>query len=142
MICVTYGIGEEKEHSIITHLLSSFTKHRFSPFSSSSLRENSAIYIAMIHTDIAEILCVKPKTKKKKTMEQDMKKKKTMKIEGEVVIMKKNVLDFKDAVASLLDRIHELLGRRVSLHLISSLQPDPGILSFNPTRFTFPLDLS
>uniref|UniRef100_A0A1J3GJI6 Lipoxygenase n=1 Tax=Noccaea caerulescens TaxID=107243 RepID=A0A1J3GJI6_NOCCA len=80
----------------------------------------------MIHTDIAEILCVKPKTKKKKTMEQDMKKKKTMKIEGEVVIMKKNVLDFKDAVASLLDRIHELLGRRVSLHLISSLQPDPA----------------
>uniref|UniRef100_A0A1J3CTI1 Lipoxygenase n=1 Tax=Noccaea caerulescens TaxID=107243 RepID=A0A1J3CTI1_NOCCA len=80
----------------------------------------------MIHTDIAEILCVKPKTKKKKTMEQDMKKKKTMKIEGEVVIMKKNVLDFKDAVASLLDRIHELLGRRVSLHLISSLQSDPA----------------
>lgn len=65
-----------------------------------------------------------------------------MKIEGEVVIMKKNVLDFKDALASLLDRIHELLGRRVSLHLISSLQPDPGILSFNPTRFTFPLDPS
>ncbi|CAH2053028.1 unnamed protein product [Thlaspi arvense] len=67
----------------------------------------------MIHTDIAEILCVKPKTKK-------------MKIEGEVVVMKKNLLDFKDAMASLLDRIHELLGRRVSLHLISSLQPDPA----------------
>lgn len=85
----------------------------------------------MIHTDIAEILCVKPKTKKKtkKTMEEDVKKKKTMKIEGEVVVMKKNLLDFKDVMASLLDRVHELLGRRVSLHLISSLQPDPGIQS-------------
>ncbi|XP_010488264.1 PREDICTED: linoleate 9S-lipoxygenase 5, chloroplastic-like isoform X2 [Camelina sativa] len=84
----------------------------------------------MIHTDIAEILCVKPKTKKTKTktMEQDVKKTKTktMKIEGEVVVMKKNLLDFKDVMASLLDRVHELLGRRVSLHLISSLQPDPA----------------
>ncbi|KAJ4894292.1 hypothetical protein Rs2_21086 [Raphanus sativus] len=84
----------------------------------------------MIHTDIAEILCAKPKTKKRtKTMEEDVKKKKTkksMKIEGEVVVMKKNLLDFKDAVASFLDRVHELLGRRVSLHLISSLQPDPA----------------
>nr|VDD51757.1 unnamed protein product [Brassica oleracea] len=83
----------------------------------------------MIHTHIAEILCVKPKTKKTKTMEEDVKNKKskkTMKIEGEVVVMKKNLLDFKDTMASLLDRIHELLCRRVSLHLISSLQPDPA----------------
>ncbi|KAF3611962.1 hypothetical protein DY000_02049260 [Brassica cretica] len=84
----------------------------------------------MIHTDIAEILCVKPKTKKRtKTMEEDVKKKKTkktMKIQGEVVVMKKNLLDFKDAMASFLDRVHELLGRRVSLQLVSSLQPDPA----------------
>ncbi|KAL1197543.1 Linoleate 9S-lipoxygenase 5 [Cardamine amara subsp. amara] len=84
----------------------------------------------MIHTDIAEILCIKPKNEKKKTktMEEDAKKtkKKTMKIEGEVVVMKKNLLDFKDVMASLLDRVHELLGRRVSLHLISSVQPDPA----------------
>ncbi|KAJ0254801.1 Linoleate 9S-lipoxygenase 5 [Hirschfeldia incana] len=83
----------------------------------------------MIHTHIAEILCVKPKTKKTKTVEEDVKNKKTkktMKIEGEVVVMKKNLLDFKDTMASLLDRIHELLGRRVSLHLISSHQPDPA----------------
>ncbi|XP_013729891.2 linoleate 9S-lipoxygenase 5 isoform X1 [Brassica napus] len=120
-----------QEHYIIASF-SSFSKHRisffFSLFSSFSLRENSAIYIAMIHTHIAEILCVKPKTKKTKTMEEDVKNKKTkktMKIEGEVVVMKKNLLDFKDTMASLLDRIHELLGRRVSLHLISSLQPDP-----------------
>ncbi|XP_020886686.1 LOW QUALITY PROTEIN: linoleate 9S-lipoxygenase 5, chloroplastic [Arabidopsis lyrata subsp. lyrata] len=80
----------------------------------------------MIHTDITEILCVKPKTKKKtKTMEEDVKKT-TMKIEGEVVVMKKNLLDFKDVMASLLDRVHELFGRRVSLHLISSHQPDPA----------------
>ncbi|KAF8089001.1 hypothetical protein N665_0522s0030 [Sinapis alba] len=83
----------------------------------------------MIHTHIAEILCVKSKTKKTKTLEENVKNKKTnktMKIEGEVVVMKKNLLDFKDTIASLLDRIHELLGRRVSLHLISSLQPDPA----------------
>ncbi|EFH59620.1 lipoxygenase [Arabidopsis lyrata subsp. lyrata] len=58
-------------------------------------------------------------------MEEDVKKT-TMKIEGEVVVMKKNLLDFKDVMASLLDRVHELFGRRVSLHLISSHQPDPA----------------
>ncbi|KAG2317397.1 hypothetical protein Bca52824_020519 [Brassica carinata] len=80
----------------------------------------------MIHTHIAEILCVKPKTKKLEDNVKNKKTKKTMKIEGEVVVMKKNLLDFKDTMASLLDRIHELLGRRVSLHLISSHQPDPA----------------
>ncbi|XP_010556753.1 PREDICTED: linoleate 9S-lipoxygenase 5, chloroplastic-like [Tarenaya hassleriana] len=47
-------------------------------------------------------------------------------IQGEVVVMKKNVLDFKDVMASVLDRVHELLGRRVTLQLVSSVQPDPG----------------
>ncbi|XP_047951982.1 probable linoleate 9S-lipoxygenase 5 [Salvia hispanica] len=43
------------------------------------------------------------------------------KIKGRVVLMKKNVLDFNDLGASLLDRLHELVGKTVTLHLISSL---------------------
>ncbi|KAL5783691.1 hypothetical protein ACOSP7_008720 [Xanthoceras sorbifolium] len=42
------------------------------------------------------------------------------KIKGTVVLMKKNVLDFNDFHASLLDRFHELLGKRVSLQLVSA----------------------
>ncbi|BBH06560.1 lipoxygenase 1 [Prunus dulcis] len=42
------------------------------------------------------------------------------KIKGTVVLMKKNVLDFNDFNASVLDRVHELLGQGVSLQLISA----------------------
>lgn len=35
--------------------------------------------------------------------------------------MKKNVLDFNDLNASILDRVHELFGKKVSLQLISSV---------------------
>ncbi|KAH6772502.1 lipoxygenase 1 [Perilla frutescens var. hirtella] len=42
-------------------------------------------------------------------------------IKGRVVLMKKNVLDFNDLGASVLDRLHELVGQKVTLHLISSL---------------------
>ncbi|XP_058073717.1 probable linoleate 9S-lipoxygenase 5 [Magnolia sinica] len=48
-----------------------------------------------------------------------------VKIKGSVVLMKKNVLDFSDFHASLLDRIHELLGKGVSFHLISAVHGDP-----------------
>ncbi|KAG6702138.1 hypothetical protein I3843_07G018100 [Carya illinoinensis] len=47
------------------------------------------------------------------------------KIEGKVVLMKKNVLDFNDFNASILDRVHELLGQKVSLQLISAVNGDP-----------------
>ncbi|XP_062084761.1 probable linoleate 9S-lipoxygenase 5 [Humulus lupulus] len=47
------------------------------------------------------------------------------KIRGSVVLMKKNVLDFNDFNASILDRFHELVGKRVSLQLISSVHGDP-----------------
>ncbi|XP_057960486.1 probable linoleate 9S-lipoxygenase 5 [Malania oleifera] len=40
--------------------------------------------------------------------------------------MKKNVLDLNDLHASVLDRLHELLGRRVSLQLISAVHADPS----------------
>ena len=48
------------------------------------------------------------------------------KIEGTVVLMKKNVLDFNDFNASVLDRFDELLGKWVSLQLISAVNADPG----------------
>lgn len=51
---------------------------------------------------------------------------KTIKIKGTVVLMKKNVLDFNDFHASLLDRVHEFLGQGVSLQLISADNVDPG----------------
>ncbi|XP_047954601.1 probable linoleate 9S-lipoxygenase 5 [Salvia hispanica] len=46
------------------------------------------------------------------------------KIKGRVVLMKKNVLDFNDLGASILDRLHELVGQTVTLHLISSVHSD------------------
>ncbi|KAI9084758.1 hypothetical protein K1719_033164 [Acacia pycnantha] len=47
-------------------------------------------------------------------------------LRGRVVLMKKNVLDLNDFTASLLDDLHEFLGKRVSLHLISALHLQPG----------------
>ncbi|KAJ4968402.1 hypothetical protein NE237_015103 [Protea cynaroides] len=47
------------------------------------------------------------------------------KIKGSVVLMKKNVLDFNDSQASVLDWVYEFLGRRVSLQLISAVNGDP-----------------
>lgn len=66
------------------------------------------------------------------------------KIQGKVVLMKKNVLDFNDFNASILDRVHELLGQRVSLQLISAVNGDPSGLFFSFPLFTFtsPLLLS
>ena len=51
---------------------------------------------------------------------------KSNRIRGTVVLMKKNVLDFNDFTASLLDRAHEVVGKRVSLQLISAVNVDPG----------------
>ncbi|EEF45385.1 lipoxygenase, putative [Ricinus communis] len=48
------------------------------------------------------------------------------KIKGTVVLMKKNVLDFSDIKASFLDRVHELLGKGVSMQLISAVHHDPA----------------
>lgn len=48
------------------------------------------------------------------------------KIKGSVVLMKKNVLDFNDFNASILDRVHELFGQRVTLQLVSAVNGDPG----------------
>lgn len=49
-------------------------------------------------------------------------------LKGRVVLMKKGLLDFHDIKANVLDRIHELLGKGVSLQLISAATPDPGPL--------------
>ncbi|EXC54897.1 hypothetical protein L484_000244 [Morus notabilis] len=58
----------------------------------------------------------------------DPEKPKMIKIKGTVVLMKKNVLDFNDFNASVLDRFHELVGRGVSLWLVSAVHADPGEL--------------
>lgn len=42
------------------------------------------------------------------------------KVKGTVVLMKKNVLDFTDVTASIVDGALEFLGRRVSFQLISN----------------------
>ncbi|GAU11519.1 hypothetical protein TSUD_345090 [Trifolium subterraneum] len=47
-------------------------------------------------------------------------------IKGRVVLMKKNVLDFKDLSASFLDNLHEFVGKKVSLQLVSAVNGDPG----------------
>lgn len=41
-------------------------------------------------------------------------------IKGKVVLMKKNVLEFTDLAASVLDRFSELVGNKVSFQLISA----------------------
>ncbi|WVY97890.1 hypothetical protein V8G54_030041 [Vigna mungo] len=47
-------------------------------------------------------------------------------VKGTVVLMKKNVLDFNDFSASFLDSLHEFVGKRVSLQLVSAVNVDPG----------------
>ncbi|GLT94927.1 hypothetical protein SLE2022_126380 [Rubroshorea leprosula] len=46
-------------------------------------------------------------------------------VSGYVVLMKKNFLDFNDFYASFFDGVDELVGRRVSLQLISAENGDP-----------------
>ena len=53
-------------------------------------------------------------------------KNESKKIKGRVVLMKKVVLDMNDLKASILDRVDELLGKAVSLRLISLVNGDPG----------------
>lgn len=55
------------------------------------------------------------------------------KIKGTVVLMKKNVLDFNDLTASLLDRMHEILGQGVTFQLVSATVGDPS--EFSPLPF-------
>lgn len=47
-------------------------------------------------------------------------------INGRVVLMKKNVLDFNDFSASIFDRFDELLGNKVSFQLVSAVNADPA----------------
>ncbi|KAL0457222.1 UNVERIFIED_CONTAM: putative linoleate 9S-lipoxygenase 5 [Sesamum latifolium] len=46
------------------------------------------------------------------------------KIQGRVVLMKKNVMDVTDVGASVVDRLHELFGKGVSFQLISAEKTD------------------
>lgn len=46
------------------------------------------------------------------------------KIEGTVVLMKKNVVEVADLGALVIDDLHELFGNRVSLQLVSARNSD------------------
>lgn len=48
------------------------------------------------------------------------------KIRGRVVLMKKNLMDMNDRKASFIDSIYELLGKQISMQLISATHADPG----------------
>ncbi|MQM19172.1 hypothetical protein Taro_052170 [Colocasia esculenta] len=55
-------------------------------------------------------------------------------VKGHAVLVKKNVLDFTDFNAAIIDRVHEALGRSVVLQLVSATVGDPhkgnrGVLS-------------
>ncbi|OWM74248.1 hypothetical protein CDL15_Pgr008562 [Punica granatum] len=78
---------------------------------------------------MAGMCCVSTKSKKKGIepsaySNNSMKKKK--KIKGTVKLMKKNILDLSDVKASIFDRVHELLGKGVTLQLISADHIDPA----------------
>ena len=47
------------------------------------------------------------------------------KINGTVVLVRDNVLDFNDFGSTVLDNVHELLGGGVSLQLVSAQHGDP-----------------
>ena len=70
---------------------------------------------------VMEMFCKEPKTKAEGNNVEGRRK-----IKGTVVLMKKNVLDFTDIKASFLDRVHELLGKGVSMQLVSAVHQDPG----------------
>lgn len=50
---------------------------------------------------------------------------------GRVVLVKKNLLDINDLSSSVLDRVHELLGKNVTLQLISAHHPDHQFSGYN-----------
>ncbi|KAL8170893.1 hypothetical protein V2J09_022697 [Rumex salicifolius] len=52
--------------------------------------------------------------------------KKTTRINGVVVLMKKNALELNDFVTGIHDRLHELAGNKVSLQLVSSVSAHPA----------------
>nr|XP_043622524.1 probable linoleate 9S-lipoxygenase 5 isoform X2 [Erigeron canadensis] len=51
-------------------------------------------------------------------------RKKTTTVKGKVVLMKKNVLDFNDFGASVLDGAHELFGKHISIQFISAIHAE------------------
>lgn len=64
----------------------------------------------------------------------DLTGRRTKKIKGKVVLMKKTVLEFNPLATgltvgtSVLDRFGDLLGNGVSLQLVSAAHSDPGII--------------
>ncbi|KAM1195455.1 hypothetical protein ACFX13_022456 [Malus domestica] len=75
---------------------------------------------------LMEACCLKDKEKGDDDEKPDYMVSGGNRIRGKVVLMKKNVLDFNDLKASVVDRIHELLGKGVSMQLISATHPEPA----------------
>ncbi|XAR54658.1 Linoleate 9S-lipoxygenase [Bertholletia excelsa] len=72
-----------------------------------------------------EVACGCGKTKDKPPVDVNGGGSSQKTIRGTVVLMKKNVLDFNDSFAGLLDRVHEFFGKGVSLQLVSAVHCDP-----------------
>lgn len=83
---------------------------------------------------LLEMICGKSQVEEEE--EEEGPKEESNKIKGKVVLMKKNVLDFKDVGAALVDRIHEVFGKGISLQLVSVDHADPGTPS-SPLLSTF-----
>ncbi|KAM7255771.1 hypothetical protein ACFE04_011512 [Oxalis oulophora] len=82
---------------------------------------------SQIFDKIVDKIIRNPKTKSKgKLMEKPNNKKM---IKGTILLMKKKLLDATDVKASIVDRIHELFGRGVTIQLISSVKSDGANVS-------------
>ncbi|XP_009344082.3 probable linoleate 9S-lipoxygenase 5 [Pyrus x bretschneideri] len=75
---------------------------------------------------VMEACCLQDKEKDNDDEKPDYMVSGSNRIRGKVVLMKKNVLDFNDLKASFVDRIHEFLGKGVSMQLISATHPEPA----------------
>lgn len=58
-----------------------------------------------------------------------------MKIKGTVVLIKENLEGLMEFSESLMDRLHEMLGRKISLQLISAVNCDSGIIFLSSVIF-------
>ncbi|GAB4851108.1 hypothetical protein Ancab_030402 [Ancistrocladus abbreviatus] len=70
----------------------------------------------------ANMICCNNKSKGNSTLMNGS----SRRIRGTVVLMRKNVLDITDVTASFLDRVYEIMGKGVSLQLISAVHSDPA----------------
>ncbi|XP_051144909.1 probable linoleate 9S-lipoxygenase 5 [Andrographis paniculata] len=76
----------------------------------------------MFNRILQALTCRNRRKKDENRRPETRQRSKQQQIKGTVVLVKKNVLDFNDFSASVLDTLHEFVGRKVSLQLISSVR--------------------